>query len=100
MPEATARLGTAYKQAHEHMEEARYLWERYYNRRTETRQFSVGNRCLVRFEATPRTAKRKFVKKWKGVYTVTDVIGKVNNELRATPQSEPILVHVNWVKHV
>ena len=29
-----------------------------------------------------------------------DVIGKVNLKLRATPQSKPILVHVNRVKHL
>ena len=52
------------------------------------------------FEATPRSANRKFIKKWKGVYTVTDVVGKVNLKLRATPQSKPILVHVNRVKHL
>ena len=100
VPETTARLGTAYKQAHEHMEEARLLRERYYNKRAETRQFAVGDRCLVHFEATPRSANRKFIKKWKGVYTVTDIIGKVNLKLRATPQSKPILVHVNRVKHL
>ena len=37
--------------------------------------------CLVHFDATPRTANRKFIKKWKGVYTVTDVVGKVNLKL-------------------
>ena len=31
---------------------------------------------------------------------VTDVMGKVNLKLRAAPQSKPILVHVNWVKHL
>ena len=49
---------------------------------------------------TPRTADQKFIKKWKGVYTVTDVVGKVNLKLWATPQSKPILVHVNRVKHL
>ena len=43
---------------------------------------------------------RKFIKKWKGVYTVADVVGKVNLKLRATPLSKPILVHVNRVKHL
>ena len=38
--------------------------------------------------------------KRQGVYTVTDVVGKVNLKLRATPQSKPILVHVNRVKHL
>ena len=36
----------------------------------------------------------------EGVYTVTDIVGKVNLKLRATPQSKPILVHVNRVKHL
>ena len=31
---------------------------------------------------------------------VTDVVGKVNLKLRGTPQSKPILVHVNRVKHL
>ena len=31
---------------------------------------------------------------------MTDVVGKVNLKLRATPQSKPILVHVNRVKHL
>ena len=69
--EAAARLGTAYKSARLHMEEARTLREKYYNQRSQAREFSVGDRCLVHFEASPRTANRKFLKKWKGVYTVT-----------------------------
>ena len=100
VPETTARLGTAYKAAKEHMEEARIMREKYYNQKSLGRKFSVGDRCLVHFDATPRTANRKFIKKWKGVYTVTDVVGKVNLKLRATPQSTPILVHVNRVKHL
>ena len=69
VPEAAARLGTAYKTAREHMEEARVLREKYYNRKSQAREFAVGDRCLVHFDATPRTANRKFMKKWKGVYT-------------------------------
>ena len=53
VPKTTARLGTAYKQAHEHMEEARLLRERYYNRRAETRQFSVGDSCLCLLYTSP-----------------------------------------------
>ena len=71
VPETTTRLGTAYKQAHEHMEEARLLRERYYNKRAESRQFSVGDRCLVHFEATPRSANHKFIKRWKGCLLYT-----------------------------
>ena len=82
------------------MEEARVLREKYYNQKVQAREFAVGDQCLVHFDATPRTANRKFIKKWKGVYTVTDVVGKVNLKLRATPQSKPILVHVNRVKHL
>ena len=93
-------MGTAYKSARQHMEEARRLREKYYNQRSQAREFSVGDRCLVYFEASPRAANRKFLKKWKGVYTVTDVVGKVNLKLRATPQSKPILVHVDRVKHL
>ena len=86
VPEASARLGMAYKAAREHMEEARVLREKYYNQKAQAREFAVGDRCLVHFDATPRTANRKFIKKWKGVYTVTDIVGKVNLKLRATPQ--------------
>ena len=100
VPDASAQLGTAYKAAREHMEEARLLREKYYNQKSLAREFAVGDRCLVHFYATPRTANRKFIKKWKGVYTVSDVVGKVNLKLRATPQSKPILVHVNRVKHL
>ena len=82
------------------MAEARLLREKYHNRKSLAREFAVGDRCLVHFNATPRTANRKFIKKWKGVYTVMDVVGKVNLKLRATPQSKPILVHVNRVKHL
>ena len=82
------------------MEESRILREKYYNRNSQAREFAVGDRCLVHIDATPRTANRKFIKKWKGVYTVADVVGKVNLKLRATPQSKPILVHVNRVKHL
>ena len=51
------------------MEEARILCEKYYNQKSLAREFSVGDRCLVHFNGTPRTANRKFIKKWKGVYT-------------------------------
>ena len=42
VPETTARLGTAYKAAKEHMEEARIMCEKYYNQKSLAREFSVG----------------------------------------------------------
>ena len=47
VPEAAFRLGMAYKAAREHMEEARLLRERYYNQKSQAREFAVGDRCLV-----------------------------------------------------
>ena len=49
---------------------------------------------------TPRPTNHKLIKKWKGVYTVTDIVGKVNLKLREAPQSKPIFVHINRVKHL
>ena len=78
--------------------EAQILNQTYYNARARDRPFAVGDRCLVHFSTTPRNANRKFTKRWKGPYTVTKVLGKVNLRLQKTPQSKPILVHVDRVK--
>ena len=56
VPDTSARLGTAYKAARQHMEEARLLREKYYNRKSLSREFAVGDRGLVHFDATPQTA--------------------------------------------
>jgi len=98
--EAHHRLGVAYKTAREHMEEARIMREKYYDKMAKERTFAVGDRCLVHFEATKRGGNQKFAKRWRGIYTVTDIVGKVNLKLRASPQSKPILVHVNRVRHL
>ena len=47
VPGTTARLGTAYKAAREHMEEARAMQEKYYNQKSLAREFSVGDLSLI-----------------------------------------------------
>ena len=42
VPDTSARLGTAYKAARQHMEETMLLREKYYNRKSLAREFTVG----------------------------------------------------------
>ena len=42
----------------------------------------------------------KFYKKWKGVFRVTKVIGRLNLMVQLTVASKPILVHVDRVRHL
>ena len=79
---------------------ARDQQENYYNSKAKERSFAVGHRCLVHFETSAKGSNQKFIKRWKGVCTVTKLVGPVNVQLQATPSSKPVLVHINGVKHL
>ena len=87
----------AFKQVRSNLESAREVREKYFNQKTKERVFKVGDPVLVKFPNHPRGVNPKIWKKWKGVFRVTKIVGKVNLMVQLTTASKPILVHVDRV---
>jgi hypothetical protein len=78
------------------MEEAKSAMMAYHGKKAKERNFEVGDRVLVHFPNTPRNVNQKFFKKWRE-FTVIAKMGQVNLQVRASPRSKPVIVHVNRV---
>ena len=54
----------------------------------------------MKFPNHPRGVNPKIWKKWKGVFRVTKIVGKVNLMVQLSTASKPILVHMDRVRHL
>ena len=97
---AFTKMQTAFRQVKDNLESARDAREKYFNQKTKDRSFKVGDCVLVKFPNAPRGVNPKFYKKWKGVFRVTKVVGRLNLLVQLTVASKPILVHVDRVRHL
>ena len=48
----------------------------------------------------PRGVNLKFYKKWKGIYEVLKVVGRLNLLVQQSPHAKPILIHVDRARHL
>ena len=94
------KMQNAFKQVRSNLESAREVRENYFNKKTKESVFKVGDCVLVKFQNHPRGVNPKFYKKWKGVFWVTKIVGKVNLMVQLMVASKPILVHVDRVQHL
>ena len=94
------RMKKAYRQVKENLESARDAREVYFNRKTKDRVFAVGDKILVKFPKVPRGVNPKFYKKWKGIYEVIKVVGRLNLLVQQSPHNKPILIHVDRARHL
>ena len=60
----------------------------------------MGDKILVKFPKVPRGVNPKFYKKWKGIYEVIKVVGRLNLLVQQSPHAKPILIHVDCARHL
>ncbi|XP_067105502.1 retrovirus-related Pol polyprotein from transposon 412 [Osmerus mordax] len=79
----------------EHMEAAQRAQRRTYNRPTQPREFSPGDRVLVMIP----DARCKFLAAWQGPYTVTEKLGPVTYRVhQAGKRKDTQTYHINLLK--
>jgi hypothetical protein len=88
----------SFSMAKRNMEEAQTAREIYFDKKTKERSFQTGDRVLVYFPNVPVGINQKFYKRWQ-LFSVTKVVGPVNLEVRQSPTSRKVIVHVNRVRH-
>jgi transposase InsO family protein len=98
-PAVFKAFSETHKRVHKEQWQAKAIREEYYNRKTKERDFQIGERVLFYVTAVPRNANAKFFKHWQGPYTITQKFSPLNYEIKLTPRSKPILVHVEKIKH-
>ena len=81
----------------ENLEHAQKLQEDYFNKTAKHRTYLPGDKILIHFPNTPPAANKKFFSPWR-IFTVVQMVGRVNVQARETSRSKPILVHVNRTK--
>jgi transposase InsO family protein len=95
--DAFGNMKLAYKRAKDNMEAATRVSEDYYNKKTKESTFEPEDKVLVYFPNTPPGVNPKFYKKWH-LFSVVKMVGPVNVQLRKTPRSRGIIVHVNRLR--
>ena len=95
---AFKRVQRAYVACKNNLGDAAEAREQYYNKKTQERTFSPGDRVMVHFAKTPTGINHKFYKKWR-YFTIIKPVGPVNVLVKENPKKKPILVHVNRVQH-
>ena len=98
-PATFKAFSETHKRVHKEQWEARKIREDYYNKKTKERDFQVGERVLFYVTAIPRNVNPKFFKHWQGPYTITEKFSPLNYQIKLSPRSKPILVHVEKIKH-
>ena len=92
----------AHKKAVENMVEAEEIRKEYYNRKSQEREFNIGDRILVHFPHMPKGINRKFFKLWKMCRVVAKV-GPVNLRVRTMKEEKgkksEFLIHVDRCQH-
>ena len=94
------RMKKAYAQVKDNLASARDAREVYFNQKTKDRKFSVGDQVLVKFPQVPRGQNPKFYKKWKGVFKVVKVLGRLNLVVQHNQGRKQLVVHVDRVRHL
>ena len=95
---AFARLQEAYALAKNNNKEASEKAKEYYDERVKSKSFYIGDKVLISFPPPSRGGNRKFVQPWRSGFYVSKVLGPLTFEVRATPTSQPHVVHVNRMK--
>jgi hypothetical protein len=96
--DAYRRLQYAYKTVYSNNEEARNAYTTHFNKKTRARIFDEGDEVLVTFPVNPKVSNKKLSFTWRGPFTIISKIGENILELKSSPRSKAIKVHVNRVK--
>ena len=94
------QLRSCYQLVTENLDEAKSSQKLFFDRKAESRVFSVGDRVLVNFPQVPTGVNRKFYKTWRGLYTVTRVFSSHNLEVCKNGTAQFLCLHVNRVRHL
>ena len=78
--------------AHEEVEKAQKRQKTYFDRKTVSRQFSMGDKVLVLFP----TSSNKLLMQWKGPFVIEKVVGQNDYYVKVKEKSK--IYHVNLLK--
>ena len=85
----------AHEYAREHSGVAAERQKRYYDQRTASRKFKVGD--WIRYYYPPE-GEKKLKGGWLGPYLITKITSEVNYEIQGTPKGRAKVVHVDQLK--
>ena len=92
------RMQYAYRLVYRNNADAREAYTSYYNKKTRTRHFELGDEVLITFPVDQHIPNKKLASIWKGPFSVTKVCDKNILEVKASPRSKTIKVHTNRVR--
>ena len=92
------RMQYAYRLVYKNNADAREAYTSYYNKKTRTRQFELGDEVLITFPVDQHIPNKKLASIWKGPFSITKICDKNILEVKASPRSKTIKVHTNRVR--
>ncbi len=96
--DAFRRMQYAYKLVYDNNEAARIAYTAHFNKKSKTRQFEIGDEVLVSFPIPINIVNKKLASMWKGPFAVIRVLSTNILDVKASPTSKLIRVHVNRVR--
>jgi hypothetical protein len=93
--EAFKRMQYAHHLVYQNNEEARKAYKANYNKKIRTRKFELGDEVLVTFPVSPKVANKKLSLVWRGPYKIINFLPNNVFELKLTPRSKTLKIHVN-----
>jgi hypothetical protein len=93
--EAFKRMQYAHRLVYQNNEEARKAYTANYNKKIRTRKFELGDEVLVTFPVSPKIANKKLSPVWKGPFKIINFLPNNVFELKLTPRSKPLKIHIN-----
>ena len=96
--DAFRRMQYAYQLVYKNNEEARNAYTSHFNEKARTRKFDIGDEVLVSFPIHPKTVNRKLASIWRGPFAIVKIFNNIIVDLKASPRSKIIKVHVNRIR--
>ena len=96
--DAYKRLQYAHRLVYQNNEEARKAYTANYNRKTRTRNFTIGDEVLVIFPVPQHIVNKKLATIWKGPFKIVKILPNNIVDIRASPKSKIQRVHLNRVR--
>ena len=91
-------MATAFDLVFNNNERARELYRSQYNKKTQQRQFSVGEEVLVRKVPSTKVANNKLLPEFGGPFRVTKIVDQNIIEVKTHPSRQATRHHINNIK--
>ena len=96
--DAFRRMQYAYQLVYKNNEEARNAYTAHFNKKARSRKFDIGDEVLVSFPIHPKAVNRKLTSIWRGPFVIVNISNNIIVDLKATPRSKIIRIHVNRIR--